>query len=129
MPFMAFMDDAEPMAGDESPVTDEMWATVCLSVCGKVKALFDEQKPPEGLDVECDGDGKARVFAIWRKMHPDLAATPGALLTTRDFAAIHSTIQADLSRTRFGICRRVCGALPPTTTPWSSTTRLETRSR
>ena len=96
MPFMNSTESAEAMVGDDSPMTDEMWAKVSLSVRGKGKALFNKQKPPAGLDVECDADGKARVFAIWGKMYPDLAATPGGRpsITTRNFAVIHNTIQA-----------------------------------
>ena len=61
-------DGAERMTGDASLVTDTMWATVCLSVNDKVKALFNRQRPPEGVDVDCDEDRCADVFASRRAM-------------------------------------------------------------
>ena len=115
MPFMAFTRGGEAMVGDDSFVTDAMWTTVRLSVRGKNKALFNKQKPLADLDVECDADGKASVFAIWREVYPRLDTTSGGrpLFTMSDFADIHNTIQAHLTSSGFANlshCVRCCTA-------------------
>ena len=106
MSFLTFVAgaDAVLLAGDDSPMKDEMWIEVSPSVRGVPKRLLKDQKPPEGLGVKCDGDGKASVWSIFGAAYPGLKTTPGGrpAITTREFAIIHNTIQKDLVRTMFG---------------------------
>ena len=106
MPFMTFVGaaDAVPLTGDDSPMKDEMWAEIAPSVRGKPKGLLGRQKPPAGIDVTCDSDGKASAWTIFAAAYPGIETTPGGrpAITTREFAIVHNAIQKDLIRTKFG---------------------------
>ena len=41
-------------------MTDEMWAKVRLTVQGEKKKLFDPQKPPGEVVVECGAEREGR---------------------------------------------------------------------
>ena len=101
--FMNFTTDGPPATGDSTPMTDAMWAKVRLTVDGDEKKLFGPQKPPRGVVVECDTDGKADVWAIFNKVYPDLKKTSGwrPVMTTRDVAVVHNFIHKELIRVGF----------------------------
>ena len=99
---MDFARVGPPATGDSTPMTDEMWGNVQLTVLGVSKKLFDKQKP-EGVEVECDGDGKADVWKIFAKAYPKLDKTSGwhPVMTTNDLAIVHNFIHKELTRVGF----------------------------